>query len=118
MLQKWNHFYHAHVVEQLIILLLILAVEDEVGSEDEDRCSKYWQNLQSLEANNSVPQEIDLVDFENAYEAEHDPREYGLQRRNIQLSQMIAHFRLIRLQQLLKKFAHAQNALRVAGDGI
>ena len=114
MLQQWNDLYHAHVVEELVIFLLILAVEDEVGPEDEDGCREYWQDLERLESNNSVPEQVNLVDFENTYEAEHDPWEYGLQRCNIQLAQMVANFRLIRLQQLFKKFAHAQNALRVA----
>ena len=98
MLQQWNDLYHAHVVEELVILLLILAVEDEVGPEDEDGCREYWQDLERLEPNNSVPEQVNLVDLKNAYEAEHDPWEYGLQWRNIQLAQMVADLGLIRLQ--------------------
>lgn len=118
MLQQWHHFDHAHVVKKFVVLLLILAVKNQVGPEHKDRGGEDRDDLQGLEADDPVPEQVDLVDLEHANEAEHDPWEDCLQRRDIQLTQMVAHLRLICQQQLLKKLAQTHDALRVTRERV
>lgn len=54
MLNDGHHLDLAEVNEQLVKLLLVGAVEDQVGPEDEDACSQDWQDLKRLEADNPI----------------------------------------------------------------
>ena len=48
------------VKEKLVKLLLVSAVQNEVGSEDKDTSRKGRQDFQSLKANNSVQEHVHI----------------------------------------------------------
>jgi len=51
------------VKEELVKLLLVSAVQNEVGSEDKDTSRKDRQDFQSLKANNPVQEHAHLDNF-------------------------------------------------------
>lgn len=65
---------------------MILAILDEVRAEHEDRSRKYRQDLQRFKAKNTIPEKVNLVDFEHADEALVDPREDRLERTDTELA--------------------------------
>ena len=51
---------HAQVREQLVVFFLALAILYQVGAEDEDGCAEDGQHFERLEAEDAIPQQIDL----------------------------------------------------------
>lgn len=68
----------AEVHEELLVLILWGAVQDQVRSEHEDRRGEDRQYLETLEAQDSIPEVINLVDFEVSHESVENPGESGL----------------------------------------
>ena len=77
MLDNWHHFDLAEVDEELIVFVLGSAIEYQVGTEHKDTCSHYWKDFQTFEANYSVINQEDLVNLEDASEAEEYPGEHS-----------------------------------------
>lgn len=78
MLEQWHHLNHAHVAKKLVKVLSILAIEDEISSENKKADRKDWKNFKWLETNDTVPQQEDLVYFEDTNECILNPREHSL----------------------------------------
>lgn len=97
-LDDGNHLKLAEIVEELVELFLISAVKNQVGTEDKDASRQDRQHLERLETNDSVQEQVDLVDLERADEGVVDPWEGRTQRVDAQLVHVIADFRLVHLQ--------------------
>ena len=67
-LDDWHDLDLTKVKEKLIELLLIGAVEDQVGSEDEDASGEDRQDLEGLKADNTIEEKEDLIDLKYANE--------------------------------------------------
>ena len=117
-LDDGHHLDLAEVKEQLVKLLLVGAVEDQVGPEDEDACSQDWQDLKSLKADNPIQQQVDLVDLQSADEAKVDPWEGRLERLDAKLIHVVAHFWLVHLQQVFEQLAKGDYGLGLRRDGL
>ena len=63
LLDDWHNLDLTEVKEELVKLLLVSAVQNEVGSEDKDTSRKGRQDFQSLKANNPVQEHVHIVNF-------------------------------------------------------
>lgn len=95
----------AEVQEELIKFLLVGAVQDEVGAEDEDGSREDGKNLQGFEPNYPVKEQINLVDLQDGNEGEVHPWECCLQRLYAELVHMVANLWLVHLKQVLEELA-------------
>jgi trans-2-enoyl-CoA reductase len=59
-LYQGNDLDLAQINEELLELILCGAVQNEIGSENEDGGGEDWQYLKALKAKDSVPEEVDL----------------------------------------------------------
>jgi len=73
-----HHLDLTHIHKQLIELLLTLTIKNQVCPEHKNASSHNRQNLQTLEPEDSVEEQEELVDFERATEGEHNPMEGSL----------------------------------------
>ena len=87
----------SEIMEELIEFLLVRAIQNQVASEYENAGRQYGQNFKSLEANDSIPEQVDLIDIEGTYESEVDPRERSFERQYSKLVHVEANLRLIHL---------------------
>jgi hypothetical protein len=101
-LQQRHHLQIAQVGEQFVEFLLILAVQDQVGTEHEDRGGEDRQDLQGLEPQNAVPKQVNLVYLQDAHEGIDDPLEGSFDSTDAQLGQVEADLRLVHLEQVLE----------------
>ena len=95
---------------------MVLAVDDHVRAERENARGCDRQDFQRLEAQHAIVNVVQLFHLENVYKRVVYPREHGLQGVDAQQVQVVADFRLICLQQVLKQLAHADDALGVRRD--
>ena len=108
-----DDFDLAEINEKFVKLLLIGAVEDEVGAEDKDACGHDRQQLKGLKPDYAVPQQVDLINFEVANETVIDPWESSLERLDSQSVHVVADLRLVHLQQVFEELAQGDDRLRV-----
>ena len=109
MLNDGYDFELAQIDEELVEFLLVGAVQNEVGSEDEHACRQDRQQFEGLETKNPVEQEEDLVNLQHRCKCVVDPGESCLERVDPQLVHVVAHLRLKHLQQVFKQLAQAHD---------
>ena len=110
-LDDGHHFDLAQVEEKLIKLLLVGAVEDQVRPEHKNARRQDWENLKCLEANDSLPEQEDLIDLQTPNECIVHPVEGSLEWLDAELVHVVADLGLVHLKQVLKHFAKAHDRL-------
>ena len=86
-----------HVVEEFVEFFLTLHVQDHVGAEHENGRSQDGEDLETFKPDNSIVDQVKLINLELTHEAVENPGEGGSERLDSQLTQMIAHIRFIHL---------------------